>query len=293
MDVSVIIVNYNTSGLLRNCLLSIYEATKDIDFEIVVVDNDSKDDSREMLELEFPQVKTIFSTENLGFGKANNLGVKHAEGEYVFFLNSDTILKNNAIKIFNDFVKKYQEEYNIGALGSILLDGEEKTTYSYDSFPNLKSEVFYLLKKMKIVKEKEKAPITKDNFEVDFVSGANLFIKKEIFLEVNGFDPTFFMYYEETDLQKRLQKKSYRNMVITTPQILHLEMGSSQSSLKISYSTLCFSQESFNYYTKKHFNGLEYFFLRAFTIANRILFLPTRGLNFNQSFNYLKKIVKN
>lgn len=99
MDVSVIIVNYNTSDLVKNCITSIMEKTKNVSFEIIVVDNNSKDGSVETIINEFPQVRVFPLKENVGFGKANNIGVQHAKGRYVFFLNSDTVLLNASTQI--------------------------------------------------------------------------------------------------------------------------------------------------------------------------------------------------
>ena len=102
MDVSIIIVNYNTKDLLVNCLNSIYEKTKDVLFEIIIVDNASIDGSEEMIKNDFKEVVFIQSGDNIGFGRANNLGIKEAKGDCIFLLNSDTILLNNAIKELTD-----------------------------------------------------------------------------------------------------------------------------------------------------------------------------------------------
>ena len=98
IDVSVIIVNYNTKDLLRDCINSVIEQTKNISFEIIVSDNGSSDGSIEMLKAEFPKVIILNNKENLGFGKANNRGAEISNGKYLFLLNSDTVLLNNAIK---------------------------------------------------------------------------------------------------------------------------------------------------------------------------------------------------
>ena len=121
MDVSIIIVNYNTKHLLEDCLSSLYALTQSIDFEVIVVDNASSDDSETYITRKFPQVKWINSGENIGFGRANNLGAKYADGKYLFLLNSDTLLLNNAIKAFYDYAETHSEE-QIGALGCWLVD---------------------------------------------------------------------------------------------------------------------------------------------------------------------------
>ena len=106
MDVSIILVNYNTKELTGDCIKSVYELTRDISYDIFVVDNASSDGSVQMIKEEFPAVKLIESPENLGFGRANNLAIKQSEAKYCFLLNTDTVLVNNAVKILFDFMEK-------------------------------------------------------------------------------------------------------------------------------------------------------------------------------------------
>jgi GT2 family glycosyltransferase len=141
MCVSIIIVNYNTKELLHNCLISIYEQTKDIEFEVIVSDNGSVDGAIQMVQLEFPNVIIIKNNMNIGFGAANNKGLDIARGKYVFYLNSDTVLLNNAVKIFYDFWENYSEKDELGAIGCNLLDGNFETTHSAGSFPCLGGEI--------------------------------------------------------------------------------------------------------------------------------------------------------
>ena len=135
LDVSIIIVNYNTKELTRNCLKSVFAQTKGISFEVVVSDNGSTDGSVGMIKSEFPQVILIENNANLGFGAANNRGLKIAKGKYIFYLNSDTVLLNNAAKIFFDYWEKFPEKEKIGALGCILQDENGNAIHSGGTFP--------------------------------------------------------------------------------------------------------------------------------------------------------------
>ena len=108
MDVSVIIVNYNTLGLTSDCIESIIAQTSTVEYEIILVDNASTDGSKEVFAQD-KRIKYIYSDRNLGFGRANNLGIREAKGRYLFFLNSDTILLNNAVKLFFDYCGKYSQ----------------------------------------------------------------------------------------------------------------------------------------------------------------------------------------
>ena len=145
MQVSIIIVNYNTKQILCNCLNSIYSHTKDITFEVIVSDNGSTDGSINLIKSQFPQVILIENNANLGFGAANNRALDIAKGKYIFYLNSDTVLLNNACKIFYNYFEQYQNE-NIGAIGANLLDEENNVIHSYGSFGGYKKNLFQLYK---------------------------------------------------------------------------------------------------------------------------------------------------
>ena len=270
MDVSIIIVSYNTKGLLADCLNSIREKTHGVKYEVIVVDNDSKDGTQEMLKAEFTWVRLIESKENLGFGKANNLGMKNALGKYLFLLNSDTILVNNAIKKFFEFSENNQ---GFGALGSILLDQNLQPCHSYGKFMtpgrSLKDVV---AKYLRFLKDKSHLhpQHVKYPLEVDYITGADLWISKEVYDKTGGFDPDYFMYFEESDWQYRMSKKGLKRIIIPGPEIIHLEGGSDASKSSIwSPNRLKNFYASQNIYQKKHFNKWIYPFYRiAYLILN-------------------------
>lgn len=231
MDVSIIIVNYNTKDLLHNCLKSIIQQTIDIDFEIIVSDNGSIDGSVEMLKNEFPHVILVENNANLGFGVANNRGLSFATGKYIFYLNSDTILLNNAVKIFYDYWENYEKKETIGVLGTMLLDKKECFNTSYGNLPVAERELKYLKNcflssiYIKYIYSKFR-PVNRINEyygEVGYVMGADLFMKNDEFAR---FDERYFMFYEESDMQYRLQNKGKKSLIIKAPKIIHLEGGS-------------------------------------------------------------------
>ena len=135
IDVSIIVVNYNTKELTRNCLKSVFERTDGISFEVIVSDNGSTDGSQEMIRAEFPEVVLIENDANIGFGAANNRALAVARGKYVFYLNSDTVLLNNAVKMFFDYWENSPAKESIGALGANLLDEDMNITHSWGRFP--------------------------------------------------------------------------------------------------------------------------------------------------------------
>ena len=271
MDVSIIIVNYNTKQLLANCLTTVFEKTKGVTFEVIVVDNASTDSSEEYIKERYPSVKWINSGENLGFGKANNLGAKSATGKYLFLLNSDTLLLNNAIRIFFDYAESHQHE-GIGTFGSWLLDRNEKPNNAFGFFPCAKNEICYLLGKYQLPSLSD---ITEEK-EVDYITGADLFIEKRLFDKLDGFDKNIFMYYEETDLQYRLALHGLSRRIIPGPRIIHLEGGSFENK-GLSLKRFLMAQTSYNYYLRKNFHGLNYYFNRVMLCLIRLtLFITTK-----------------
>lgn len=244
MDVSIIIVNYNTCILTRNCLKSVFEQTKDIDFEVIVSDNGSKDGSVEMVKTEFPQVILIENDANLGFGAANNRGLKIANGKYIFYLNSDTILLNNAVKIFFDYWENSTEKDKIGALGGNLLNEKGNIIHSYGRFPRAWKEIVMFLRKYSITRikfllnilninykkniKKDEVAFKKSKYigDVEYITGADLFLENK---ESSFFDERYFLYYEETNLEWYLKERGLRRIIIDGPRIIHLA-GKSDST---------------------------------------------------------------
>jgi GT2 family glycosyltransferase len=141
LNISIIIVSFNTKELLSQCIKSIFKHTKGINFEIIVVDNASTDGSQQLIKSDFPKVILIESEINIGFGRANNLGAKHASGDYLFFLNSDTLLIENSIKILKDFIYS-ESDPNLAVVGCKLLDKNKNPHISYGNFPSIYQEIF-------------------------------------------------------------------------------------------------------------------------------------------------------
>ena len=288
MDVSIIIVNYNTCRLLQNCLASIYKHTKDIDFEVIIVDNASFDNSYLVTISKFPNVIWVDAGENLGFGKANNLGVKYAKGEYLFFLNSDTILLNNAIELFWTYIRLHKNE-KIGVLGSVLLDKEGYVNKSFGFFPSPKNEIRYLLSKIWYKYKKQKI---NDELDIDYVIGADMFICKDVYLDFGGFDPYFFMYYEETDLQYRMAKMGFIRRIILGPQIIHLEGGSFEDK-GLTYKRFIMAQKSYNYYLRKHYKGVTYFAYKIIICFIRLTLFFTTKWTLSEKWKGYKTVLLN
>lgn len=248
VEVSIIIVNYNTLHVLRPCIDSIVSHTKDISYEIIVVDNGSTDGSEEALSHD-SGVTYVPTGENLGFGKANNAGLKYAHGRYVFFLNSDTLLVNNAIKMMADFARNYTGR--LGALGCILENRSGEPIHSYGSFPRMRDDFRNLLAdpvKKALHLYKEQPTVWPDDYmRVDYVTGADLMVDRKVLDECGAFHPAFFMYCEETEMERRFHLHGYDNILLRGPRIIHLEGESSRDGKTSQFLRDCLRQQKSQY----------------------------------------------
>lgn len=268
MDVSIIIVNYNTCVLTRNCLKSVFEQTKDVDYEIIVSDNGSKDGSIEMIKAEFPQVILIENNENLGFGAANNRGSEISKGKYLFLLNSDTLLLNNAIKKFFDYMERLPETE--ACCGTILENGDGEEIHSYGDFHTLLNcldeWVWYgirhkLFRNSKLKKYDNPKYKYGQSYRVQFVTGADLFVRKSVVDKLGLFDTDFFMYSEDMELQYRYFKNGYYSSIISGAKIAHL-IGGSNKKKPLAKNEMVLG--SLFLYKKKELSKLGYFFFKLF-----------------------------
>lgn len=295
-DVSIVIVNYNTYNLTQACIESIYKRTKDVNFEVVVVDNDSKDDSVTKLR-EDRRIFLIESRKNLGFGQANNLGVKKAKGRYVFFLNSDTLLLNNAVKLMADFMDEHGKRLGIGGLGCLLTGSDGKRTHSFAPFPRmgriLKDEWGdHFLKRFGSRMKRLEEGISIDEstlyFPVNYVTGADLFVARETINRYGSFDPDFFMYYEEAEMQYRWHENGLVSYIYICPQIVHLEGGGQN---KASVQKQMIQLKSMFLYLKKTYPRWIYLFFRLIFGMGRFLTFPFQKMTLAERREYVKLII--
>lgn len=231
MDVSIIIVNYNTGKLILNLLASIRKYVSDITYEIIVVDNNSSENISELLMPYQNEVRCILLPENVGFGRANNKALEYAIGRYIFFLNPDTLLLNNAVKILSDFMDNNPE---VGVCGGNLYD--EKMCPIHSFMPILPSpswdlntllgEQLFRLRYGKNVQHN----FTKHPIQVGYITGADMMVRREVLDQVGAFDPDFFMYFEETELTYRIVKAGWKVYAVPDSKIIHLEGQSFETS---------------------------------------------------------------
>lgn len=237
IEVSLIIVNYKTPQLLLSCVSSVYKYSKGFSFEVIVIDNDSKDESKKLLLTNHPGVKWIDMGSNEGFGKANNKGVENSIGEYVLLLNSDTELYENCILNTLNYHKELSKKTKLGLLGCKIQNRDFSLQPSCNYyFPGLKDTfqenplvlfTWVRLFNQKILKDIDKYDKMVTNHEVVWLGVPYALIKKSTFIEVGGFDDDFFMYSEDKELNYRLSKKGYSNYFYAGTGIFHVNGGSS------------------------------------------------------------------
>lgn len=291
-DVSIIIVNYNTKKLLKDCLTSIFEHTKDIRYEVIVSDNGSADGSVEMIQNDFPDVRIIENNANIGFGAANNNALAIAHGKYIFYLNSDTVLLNNAIKFFFDYWERSTIQ-NLGALGANLLDENNNIIHSGGHFKTIDDEIkdtihdllrsyknsIPLFQKIHLGNLSSASPVRAIG-KIDYVTGADLFVKNDVFAK---FDERYFLYYEDTDLQKTMELANKCRMLIDGPLIKHIKGQSNKTYTVMSFYGSRSKIETFLsmclYQKKFHFHPFRLCILKIlifFIWINPCLFKKTR-----------------
>ncbi|AOW20268.1 glycosyltransferase family 2 protein [Urechidicola croceus] len=249
MKLSVIIVNYNVSPFLELCLQSVEEAISELDSEIIVVDNNSSDDSCEMVNTKFPNVHLIPNDKNLGFSKANNQGVAKARGQYVLILNPDTVVQKDTFTKILNFAKSRQ---NFGALGVKLIDGKGRfLSESKRGIPTPLVSFYKLIGFTSRRTGKYYANHLKENETgvVDILVGAFMLMKRKVYNEVNGFDESYFMYGEDIDLSYKILNKGYQNYYFSDTQVIHFK---GESTIK-DVSSLRHFHEAMEIFYKEHF----------------------------------------
>ena len=283
MQLSVIIVSYNSIELLENCLFSVQKAIQTIDGEIIIVDNNSNDGSKESLPSKFWGVKFIFNNENLGFAKACNQGSKISSGDFILFLNPDSVLSETCLTDCVSFFKTHQDA---GAVGVRMLDDKGKFLKESKRGLPSPSASFYKLFGVTAI-----FPVSKtiakyyqghlpenENNPVEVLSGAFMMIKRAVFEKVNGFDETFFMYGEDIDLSLRISQLGYKNYYLGKISIMHLKGGSTTYN----YKYVDDFYGAMKLFVKKHYNdksSLYRLFLQAGISVRKmlsILALPFR-----------------
>lgn len=256
MQLSVIILNYNVRYFLELCVLSVESALKNIDSEIIVIDNNSFDDSCEMMKTRFPNIKLIQNNQNVGFPKGNNIGVDQAKGKYVCILNPDTVVAEDTFEKVLFFAKN---QTDLGIIGVKLIDGtgnflpESKRGIPtpWVAFSKIIS-LYKLFPKSKRCNKYYAQHLTENQTgKVDILVGAFMFLRRELYNEVGGFDEDCFMYSDDIDLSYRVLQKGKSNYYFHETAVIHYK---GESTIKDGIYMKRF-QEAMEYFYRKHFQA--------------------------------------
>jgi len=246
MDITIVIVNWNTRDLLRDCLKSIYKTVRDITFEIIVVDNASCDSSVAMVRKEFPGVRIMENSRNLGFAAANNRAFAVMQGRYVLLLNTDTVLTGDAVHELFAFMENHD---NAAMAGGQLLNRDGSRQNSIANFPT----VFTLLMNMSLLEYMfpEKYPSKryehKDPLEVESVIGACMIVRKKAMDEVGTLDERYFFFFEETDWAYRMGVAGWKVYHVPSARIYHLQGQSIGQNIR---SRIEFYRSRYKFFSK-------------------------------------------
>ena len=256
MDLSIIIVNYNVKEFLQNLLHSIDKAAQNISHEIIIVDNASDDGSIEFLQQKFPKVKLIINKENLGFGKANNIGMKAAKGKYLLLLNPDTLLSENLLHEMITFLDRTPEAGMTGCKilnpdGTLQLACRRSFPGPWTSFCKV-TGLSTLFPKSKLFARYNLTYLDENQtYEVDAISGSFMMMRREVYEKTGGFDEDFFMYGEDLDLCYRIQKEGYKVFYVHSAQIIHYK---GESTKRSSIDDIKLFYDAMHLFVRKHFS---------------------------------------
>lgn len=275
-DVSVSIVSYNTRELLRACLQSLRErsAENEVSLEIIVADNDSHDGSAEMIEQEFPEVLLVRTGGNIGYGRANNRAFESSRGRYFFVLNSDTEVLPGALRAMRDSLDEHPD---VGAVGAqlVLPDGAIQPSCATD--PTLAAFFWEQTRLDRILPRNRitgSYTMTYWNYdeprEVEQVCGACLFVRREAWQAIGGFDPAYFMYFEDTDLCLRLRRAGWPIWFLPTARIRH-RLGGSSGDWATRARMIASYNRSRYYYFDRHESRARARLLKYFTVSGALL----------------------
>jgi len=266
IDLSIVIVNWNTRDLLQDCLTSIFRNAGSTHLQVIAVDNGSRDDSVDMVTRDFPDVELVINGRNLGFAVANNRGLSRARGRYLLLLNSDTIVLPGA---FDEMVRYLDAHPCVGALGPRLLNEDRSLQLSTRDFPRLDHDAVILL-------EVKHWPVLGDlarryaqraygmdyveTHQVDWVQGSCLLLGREAIEQVGVLDENYFFDYEESDLCYRLLQRGWPTMFLASAEIVHL---GGQSRSRVRAVSLIWHYKSMLRYYRLHATRRRYLVVRT------------------------------
>lgn len=296
-DVAVIIINYNTSKYTKQCVDSVIQNTdKTITYEIIVIDNNSDDEDYKNLINSIPkleQIRVYRSVINTGFGGGNMQGVQYANSKYLLFLNNDAYLQNDCLKILSEYMASHPE---IGVATAQNYDENGQHVASFDHNKGIRKLLLgrsFLEKNFPAQHPKRKKKYDSP-VNVNYVNGAFMFFRSEIFARVGGFDTNIFLYFEEMDICKRILDIGYSSSLVPSAKITHYQGVSTGTSKPISKEGMI----SYMYVIKKNYSyakyiGIRLYFCLTFVFKPKkwfLLALVFKGVPLSESLKQKQKI---
>ncbi len=284
-DISVVALNYNTRELLRDCLLSLFHTCADLDLEVIVVDNASKDASADMVREEFPGVKLIANSENTGYSRGTNVGIRASSAPYVLLLNPDTVLTAGALRGMYEYLLEHADTAMVSPR-MVRGDGEYQQSCHYFSLLDAKHALFYLLVLLGGPGSRlfglSSSPVGQDGNpkEVDWVYTACALARREALDEVGLLDEGLFMYGEDMDLCYRVARAGWKTVYLPQVQITHYgnESGVQVFGEQNGYMRARMYVKRIDYFQRKHFSALHSFILRVLIGAGSLVAAVSLGI---------------
>jgi N-acetylglucosaminyl-diphospho-decaprenol L-rhamnosyltransferase len=255
VDLSIIIVNYHHSQMLKDCLESLNRTIQKIQFEVILIDNSSTDDGLASILKRFPKTQFINNSENIGFAPANNQGAKIANGDFLLFINPDTIMTEGAIESMLDYIRS---DSSIGIIGPKVLNPDQTIQYSCRKFPTIWSGLFnrYSLMTQFFPNNRYSKDYLMLDYDhksirsVDWVSGCCMMISTPIFKKINGFDENYFLFIEDVDLCQTIKKIDLKVVYFPNSKIFHkISSSNSKSTSRI----IIKRHQGMIYYNQKYY----------------------------------------
>jgi GT2 family glycosyltransferase len=230
VDLSIAVISYNTRDLLLACLQSVQDRATDVDYEVIVVDNASRDGSVEAVRDRFPRVTVIANAGNDGFARACNQAAAVSSGRYLLLLNSDTVMQRHTLRTM---VTCLEQHLDIGAVSCLQRDEQGRVLQSCFPFPSIRDHVRYSEALPTVVRRLVGTMSPMDftqSQDVDWANGACLMVRKSLYDRLGGLDERFFMYFEDVDLCRRVQQLGYRVRHVAEGEVVHLLGRSSRTN---------------------------------------------------------------
>ncbi|MDR3667496.1 MAG: glycosyltransferase family 2 protein [Ignavibacteriaceae bacterium] len=294
MILSIVIINYNSRSVLLDCLNSIERNVSNLDFEVLVIDNNSYEPIID-LEALFPWVTFVYNKKNLGFAVANNIGIQRSSGRFVLLLNPDTVVNQNT---FNPMISYLDEHKEVGIVGCKIYNQEGKIERSTHSFPSLAKEFVHanefikmflsydsfsgrMLKRILKIKSFESYWDHDSIKEVDHITGACMMIKREVINKVGLLDEAFFLYNEEVEWSYRIRKAGYKTIFLPDSNIIHLFGFSTKQRVQ---------KQTINKLLVERYRGMFYYFQKHYGFTKLLLLkiIVLQGFGLRWLFTYIK-----